>query len=136
MRPRSFRVGPADDNEFLAIEPFGSTPKATVSGRIGRIDRIGNDAFESKLAGVLAFLDGEYGTKKSPFAPLPKPSASRATASRPRSNGPGTRTPFPPSATLRAAAASTSASSTSEKPLSAAATSKPLSAATDSKNGA
>ena len=26
MRPRSFRVGPADDNEFLAVERFGFAP--------------------------------------------------------------------------------------------------------------
>jgi hypothetical protein len=53
MRPRSFRVRPADDDEFLAIEAFGFTPEASVSRRIRRNDRLGNDAFESELAGVL-----------------------------------------------------------------------------------
>jgi hypothetical protein len=53
MGARSFRVRPADDDEFLAIEPFGFTLEAPVSRRIGRIDRVGNDAFESKLTGVL-----------------------------------------------------------------------------------
>ena len=53
MRPRSFRVRPADDNELLAIEPFGFAPKAPISRRIGGIDRLRNDAFESELAGVL-----------------------------------------------------------------------------------
>jgi hypothetical protein len=53
MRPRAFRVGPADDNELLTIETFGFAPEAPVSGCIWRIDRFGNDAFEAKLAGVL-----------------------------------------------------------------------------------
>jgi hypothetical protein len=26
MRSRAFRVGPADDDEFLAVEPFGLAP--------------------------------------------------------------------------------------------------------------
>jgi hypothetical protein len=38
IRPRSFRVSPADD-EFLAIEPFLFAPEAPVSRRIRRIDR-------------------------------------------------------------------------------------------------
>ena len=54
MGPCSLRIGPADDNEFLAVEAFGFAPQAPVSGRIGRIDRLGNDALESKLAGMPA----------------------------------------------------------------------------------
>jgi hypothetical protein len=30
--PRSFRVGPADDDELLSVERFGFAPKAAVSG--------------------------------------------------------------------------------------------------------
>jgi hypothetical protein len=52
MRPRSFRVSPADDCELLAIEAFGFAPEAPVSPRIGRIARLGNHAFEPKSAGM------------------------------------------------------------------------------------
>src|SRR5260370_30277647 len=54
MRSRSFWVGPADDNEFLAIQAFGFEPKTLVPWRIGRIDHFGNDALEPKLAGMLS----------------------------------------------------------------------------------
>ena len=54
MGPRSFGVGPADDYEFLAIEAFGLAPKAPVSGRIGGIDRLGNDSFEPEFASMPA----------------------------------------------------------------------------------
>src|SRR5580698_3649650 len=52
MRSRSFRVGPADDHELLAVQPFGFAPKAAVSWRIGRVDRLGDDVLKTKLAGV------------------------------------------------------------------------------------
>jgi hypothetical protein len=35
MRPRSFRVRPADDDEFLAIEAFCFAPEASVARRKG-----------------------------------------------------------------------------------------------------
>ena len=35
------------------IKRFGFAPKATVSRRVGRIDRLGDHAFEAELAGVL-----------------------------------------------------------------------------------
>jgi hypothetical protein len=54
MRPRSFRVSPADDNELLTIEAFGFAPEAPVSRRIGRVDGLRNDAFEPKPAGMFA----------------------------------------------------------------------------------
>ena len=38
MRPRSFRIGPADDNEFLPVEAFRFAPQASISGSIGCID--------------------------------------------------------------------------------------------------
>jgi hypothetical protein len=53
MRPRSFRVGPADDDELLAVQPFGFAPEAPVSRRVGRIDGLGHHPFEAELAGVL-----------------------------------------------------------------------------------
>jgi hypothetical protein len=34
MRTRSFRVRPADDDELLAVEPFGFAPQAAVSWRV------------------------------------------------------------------------------------------------------
>lgn len=54
MRPRSFRVSPADDNEFLPIEAFRLAPQAPVSRCIRRIDRLRDDAFETKFAGMLS----------------------------------------------------------------------------------
>jgi hypothetical protein len=53
IRPRSFGIRPADDNELLAIERFGPAPEATVTRRIRRVDRLGDHAFETELAGVL-----------------------------------------------------------------------------------
>ena len=52
MRPRSFGVGPADDDELLAVEPFGFAPQAAISRRIGDVNRLGNDALETELIGV------------------------------------------------------------------------------------
>ena len=34
MRPRAFRIRPADDDEFLAVQGFGFAPEAAVSRRI------------------------------------------------------------------------------------------------------
>ena len=36
----SFRIGPADDDELLAIEPFGFPPEAAVAPSVGIIDRL------------------------------------------------------------------------------------------------
>ena len=47
MRPRSFRVGPADDDELLTVQRFGFAPEAAVSGGIGSVDRLGDDALET-----------------------------------------------------------------------------------------
>jgi hypothetical protein len=52
MRPRSFRVGPADDDELLAVQPFGFAPKAAISWRVVRVDRLGDDALKTELTGV------------------------------------------------------------------------------------
>jgi hypothetical protein len=54
MRSRSFRIGPADDNEFLAVEALCFAPEAPVARRIGRVDRFGDHAFEPKSAGMSA----------------------------------------------------------------------------------
>jgi hypothetical protein len=53
MRSRALRIGPADDDELLAVEPFGLAPKAAVSWRIGRVDRLGDRAVKTELARVL-----------------------------------------------------------------------------------
>ena len=45
MPARSFRVGRADDHEFLAIEAFGLAPETPVLRRVGRIGSFGDDAF-------------------------------------------------------------------------------------------
>src|ERR1700722_13989703 len=52
MGSRSFRVEPSNDDELLAVERFGFTPEATVSWRIGRVDRLRDDALKAELAGV------------------------------------------------------------------------------------
>ena len=52
MRPRAFRVGPANDNELLAVEAFGFSPQSSVARRVGCADRFGDDALEAKFAGV------------------------------------------------------------------------------------
>ena len=53
MRPRSFRVGPADDNEFLPVQRFGFAPQAAIPWRVGRVDRFRDHALKPELAGVL-----------------------------------------------------------------------------------
>jgi hypothetical protein len=40
LGPRSFRVGPADDQELLAVKPFCYAPQSTISRRVGRVDRL------------------------------------------------------------------------------------------------
>jgi hypothetical protein len=52
MRALSFWIRPADDHEFLAVQRLGFAPQAAVSRRIGRIDRLRDDAFKTELAGV------------------------------------------------------------------------------------
>ena len=52
MRPRAFRVGPADDDELLTVQRFGFAPEAAVSRGLGSVDRLGDDALETELAGV------------------------------------------------------------------------------------
>jgi hypothetical protein len=53
IRPRSFRVRPAHDDEFLAVERLGFTPETAVSRSVGRVNRLRDDAFKTELAGVL-----------------------------------------------------------------------------------
>ena len=53
IRPRSFRVRPADDNELLAVQRFGFAPQATISRRVRRVDRLRDDALKTELSGVL-----------------------------------------------------------------------------------
>jgi hypothetical protein len=52
MRTRSFRVRPADDDELLAVQGFGFAPQASVSRRIGRVDRLRDHALKAELAGM------------------------------------------------------------------------------------
>jgi hypothetical protein len=53
MRPRSFRIGPPNDDELLAVQRFGFASKAAVSWSVGRVNRLGDHALKTKLAGVL-----------------------------------------------------------------------------------
>ena len=50
MRPRSFRVRPSDDDEFLAVERLSFAPEAAVTRRVRRVDRLRDDALETELA--------------------------------------------------------------------------------------
>jgi hypothetical protein len=43
----------ADGNELLPVQGFGFAPQASVSRRVGRIDRLGDHALKTELAGVL-----------------------------------------------------------------------------------
>jgi hypothetical protein len=52
MRPRSFRVRPADDDELLAVQPFGFAPEPAVSWRVGGGDSLRDHAFKTELADV------------------------------------------------------------------------------------
>ena len=51
IRPRPFRVRPADDDELGPVEAFGLDPRATVAGQIGPIEPLRDDPFEPVLAG-------------------------------------------------------------------------------------
>jgi hypothetical protein len=48
----SFRVGPTDDDEFLAVQPFRFAPQPAISWCLRRIDRLGDHALKTELAGV------------------------------------------------------------------------------------
>ena len=52
MRPHSFRVGPAHDDELFAVQPFGVAPEAAVSWSIACVDRLGDHPFKTKLDGA------------------------------------------------------------------------------------
>ena len=52
MGPRSFRIGPADDDELLAVQLFGFTPQTAISRRVRGIDRLRDHALKAELAGV------------------------------------------------------------------------------------
>jgi hypothetical protein len=48
MRPRSFGIGPADDNELLPVQRFGFAPQPAVSRRIRRVDRFRDHALKNR----------------------------------------------------------------------------------------
>ena len=52
MRPPCFNLT-SPRSRTLTIERFGFTPWAAVSRSIGRVDRLGDHAFKTELAGVL-----------------------------------------------------------------------------------
>src|SRR5271154_4373608 len=52
--PRPFRVRPAGDDEFAAIEALGFDPGAAVVGEIAAIAALGDNAFEPIFAGGAA----------------------------------------------------------------------------------
>jgi hypothetical protein len=48
------RIGPADDDELLAIEALRFDPEAAIAWGISPVDALGNRAFERQPAGVLS----------------------------------------------------------------------------------
>src|SRR5215469_15288081 len=49
----AFRVGKADDDDFLAIAAFDLEPAATAPGPIGCVAALRDDAFEAEAAGLV-----------------------------------------------------------------------------------
>jgi hypothetical protein len=45
-RSRALGIGPADDDEFLAVEAFDLEPQAAIAGGISGIGAFGNDPFD------------------------------------------------------------------------------------------
>jgi hypothetical protein len=52
MRARAFRIGPADNYAFLAIEALCLHPDPAIAWRVGRIGAFRDDAFKPELAGL------------------------------------------------------------------------------------
>jgi hypothetical protein len=53
MRPTSGRVGPTNNNELLAIEALRLDPDPAVARCVWSVGSLGDDAFQTQLAGVL-----------------------------------------------------------------------------------
>ena len=56
--PASLRVGPSNNHELLAIEALRLDPDPAVARSICAIDPLGDDAFQTQLAGVLTETRG------------------------------------------------------------------------------
>jgi hypothetical protein len=54
--PASLRVGPSNDHELLAIEALRLDPDAAVARSVWSVGALGDDAFETELAGLRAEL--------------------------------------------------------------------------------
>ena len=52
MRPAPGRIGPADDDELLAIEALRLYPEPAIAGRIGPVDPLRDRTFETQPAGL------------------------------------------------------------------------------------
>ena len=55
-RARPFRIGPADDHEFLAVQKLGLDPDAAVAGQVGLVDLLRDHAFDAELRPRLGYL--------------------------------------------------------------------------------
>src|SRR5262249_1914171 len=53
MRPTSRGVGPADDDEFLAVEAFHLEPQAPIARNVWSVDPLRDDAFDAQATGLL-----------------------------------------------------------------------------------
>jgi hypothetical protein len=51
--PASLRVGPSNDHELLAIEALQLDPDPAVARCVWSVGSLGDDAFQTQLAGVL-----------------------------------------------------------------------------------
>lgn len=54
VRSAALRIGPAYDDELLAVKALGLDPNPAVTGRIRLIRALGDGAFEPELAGLSA----------------------------------------------------------------------------------
>jgi hypothetical protein len=54
VRAATFGIGPADDNELLAVQALRRDPDPTVAWSIGAIGELRDCAFQAELAGMLA----------------------------------------------------------------------------------
>jgi hypothetical protein len=54
VRSAALRIGPADNNELLAVEALGLDPDPAVPWSLGTIDLLGDGALQAQLAGLCA----------------------------------------------------------------------------------
>ena len=77
-RARPFRIGPADDHEFLPVEKLGLDPDAAVAGHVGLVDLLRDHALDAELR---PFLENVRAVADDMAAEAEACGASRSRAS-------------------------------------------------------